>query len=45
MSIEINMYYLSLDVFTEKSVTFRNPYAPVNIPQQSEELGVQISVT
>jgi len=33
MNIEINMYYLSLDVFLEKSITFRNPYAAVNIPQ------------
>jgi hypothetical protein len=33
MSIRINMYYPNLDVSTEKSITSRNPYATVNIPQ------------
>ena len=45
MSIRINMYYLSLDVFSEKTITFRNPYATVNIPPRLEGAIVQIYLT
>jgi len=45
MSIRINMYYLSLDVFSEKSTTVRTPYVTVNIPPRREEPRVQVSVT
>lgn len=33
MSVSINVYYLRLDVFSEKSISFHNPYATVSIPQ------------
>jgi len=45
MSIRINMYYLSLDVFSEKTITFRNPYATVNIPPRLEGAIVQTYLT
>ena len=45
MGIRINMYYLSLDVFSEKSITLRNPYAEVNVPPRLEGAIVQIYLT
>jgi len=45
MSIRINIYPLSLDVFSEKNITFSNPYVEVNVPPRLEGAIVQIYLT